>query len=168
MVFDDRFSTVESIGLEDTPPTHWEDLCLENTLYVPTDGNTDMPVHLHDDWLTNPERELKYRDLQRQERVRQILHPTATAISLPDPSIRKATTSFNSEGALTEPGAPTIESPIAITHVPNVASLQPQGTFNPSSVTTTTLPTVDSASSLRRSTRATRGEFQATRYIDES
>ena len=68
VVFDDRFSTVQSIGHEEDPPTDWEDLCLENTMCVPTDGTADMPVHLNDDWLTDAERELKYRDLQRQER----------------------------------------------------------------------------------------------------
>ena len=82
MVFDDRFSTVESIGLDDTPPSYWEELCLENTLYLPTHGTPDMPVHLNDDWLTKTERELKYRDLQRQERVRQIQHPTAPALKV--------------------------------------------------------------------------------------
>jgi hypothetical protein len=68
IVFDDRFSTVESIGLEDTPPSDWEELCLESSLYVPTDDTPDLPVHLNDDWLTESERELKHRDLvQRQD-----------------------------------------------------------------------------------------------------
>jgi hypothetical protein len=52
VVFDDRFSTVESIGLDESPPAYWEDPYLENTLYVPTDGTSALPVHLHDDWLT--------------------------------------------------------------------------------------------------------------------
>ena len=34
VVFDDRFSTVQAIGPDDMPPTHWEYLCLENTLYM--------------------------------------------------------------------------------------------------------------------------------------
>ena len=79
-MFEDRFSTVESLTVDDTPPSHWEELCLENTmLFVPTDATSDMPVHLQGDWLTSTERDLKQRDLQRQERVRRILHPTAPA-----------------------------------------------------------------------------------------
>ena len=82
VVFDDRFSTVESISSQETPPTHWEEICLENTMYLPIDGTPAMPVDLNDDWLTESERNLKYRDLQRQDRVRQILHPTSNPIPL--------------------------------------------------------------------------------------
>jgi hypothetical protein len=100
LVFDDRFSTVESITIDDTPLTHWEDLCLENTMFVPTDATPDTPVHLQDDWLTDAERELKQRDLQRQERVRRILHPTA-----PAPTSRTRTV-IPTDGTQSAPDAP--------------------------------------------------------------
>ncbi len=35
VVFDDRFSAVKSIAIEDDPPEHWEDLRLENPMFVP-------------------------------------------------------------------------------------------------------------------------------------
>ncbi len=75
VVFDDRYSTVASINVDDKPPSDWEDLCLEKSLHVPTDDMPAMPPHLHDDWLTDAEREVKYRDLQRKDRARDLQHP---------------------------------------------------------------------------------------------
>ena len=86
VVFDDRFSTFTSIASEDAPPDHWEDLCLESTMFVPTDATAESPVHLHDDWLTNSERELKQRDLQCRERIRQILNPVASVPTATTPT----------------------------------------------------------------------------------
>ena len=60
VVFDDRYSTVASINVDDKPPSDWEDLCLEKSLHVPTDDMPAMPPHLHDDWLTDAE--LLHRD----------------------------------------------------------------------------------------------------------
>ena len=172
VVFDDRFSTVQSIGSEEAPPADWEDLCLENTMYVPTDGTADMPVHLNDDWLSDSERELKYRDLQRQERVRQILHPTAPILLSTD----RSTSSLNSEGATSTPATtvPPLPPELAalitepsqgVNPAPPVASAPPLSSQSPS---TTSSPSVDTFSSPRRSTRSTRGEFKSTKYIDES
>ena len=83
VVFDDRYSTVASLDTDEDPPPDWEDLCLENSLYVPTEDTPDTPTSLHDDWLTEAERELKYRDLQRQDRVRDLQHPTPVATPSP-------------------------------------------------------------------------------------
>jgi hypothetical protein len=62
VVLYDWFSTVKSISHDDTPPLHWEDLCLGNSMHVPT----DHPVHLHDNFLTEPKCEFKYCSLQHQ------------------------------------------------------------------------------------------------------
>ena len=75
VVFDDRYSTVTYIGSDDDPPSDWDELCLENSIYALADTAPDTPVYLHDDWLTDIEREVKYRDLQRQDRVRNLQHP---------------------------------------------------------------------------------------------
>jgi hypothetical protein len=58
VVFDDRFFTIESIAIKDDPPDHWKDLCLENTLVVPIESTANSPAHLHDDWLTDSERDI--------------------------------------------------------------------------------------------------------------
>jgi hypothetical protein len=86
VVFDDRYSTVASIGDDDDPPSDWDDLCLDNSLYVPADAAPDTPQHLHDDWLTEAEREVKHRDLQRQDRVRNLQHPQIPTPSVPSVS----------------------------------------------------------------------------------
>ncbi len=70
VVFDDSFSTVASLGDDTEPPTFWNDLCLENTEYIPTESTDAVPFHLADDWLTETERTAKQRDLQRQEEIR--------------------------------------------------------------------------------------------------
>ena len=172
VVFDDRYSTVQSIGISDNPPPHWEDLCLEISLYVPTDGTPDIPVHLHDDWLTAPEREVKYRELQSQDCVRQLQHPTAPvskvtrhpplASPLPPPSeggqrpfVRThpdgTVTMDNSTfqplslelaAMITEPSPVTRESPELTEMAPDVYSPHPP---------------------LRQSQRTTKGEFQSTK-----
>ena len=181
VVFDDRFTTVQSIGLDEPPPTHWDDLCLENTLYVPTDGTPDLPVHLHDDWLTEAERELKYRDLQRQERVRQIQHPTAPALLSSDRTTKKVTNGKSpSEGAtmevlplppelaalISEPMAPSIAP--SLTETSTSTGARPIESQSVKPTTTVNIPVIESISGLRRSTRATRGNFQSTKYSDES
>ena len=38
VVFDDMFTTGTSIAREDQPPSHWNDLCLENTELLPMDN----------------------------------------------------------------------------------------------------------------------------------
>jgi hypothetical protein len=56
VVFDDRFSAVKSIAIEDDPPEHWKDLRLENTMFVPielTVDTHDPPEHWEDLRLEN-------------------------------------------------------------------------------------------------------------------
>ena len=43
---------VSSIATENKPPGHWDDLCLENSTYIPTDMPQTTNHYLHDDWLT--------------------------------------------------------------------------------------------------------------------
>ena len=48
VVFNDLFTTVPSIEREDQPPSHWEDLCLENTTFIPI--NNQYPLPLNSEW----------------------------------------------------------------------------------------------------------------------
>mgnify|MGYP000019318788 CR=1 FL=1 len=66
VVLDDSFFTVVSIGKDEDPPEYWDDLCLENTTYIPNDSNTETPMHLQDNWLTSDEQAQKQRELHRQ------------------------------------------------------------------------------------------------------
>jgi hypothetical protein len=49
VVFYDKFTTVSSIEGGIDPPSHWEDLCLENAVRIVTDHPT---TYLKEDWLT--------------------------------------------------------------------------------------------------------------------
>jgi hypothetical protein len=46
VVFDDKFTTVASIGRETDPPSHWEELILTSSVKITAD---DPPSHLIDD-----------------------------------------------------------------------------------------------------------------------
>ena len=68
MVFDDLYTTVPSIERKDQPPSHWEDLCLENTTFIPID--TQSPLSLNSEWRSTADTEQENRDTQRTNRVR--------------------------------------------------------------------------------------------------
>ena len=104
-----------------------------------------MPsTHLHDDWLTDEERQVEYRELQRQDRVRELQHPTQA--DPPDPvtmsSISSSTPgSTSSEGGIppfvhTHPDGtvtmPELTKPVAKPVVKSVTSVSA-----PTSVSTT-------------------------------
>jgi hypothetical protein len=48
VIFDDVFSTVSSVERENKPPDNWDQLCLENTTFIPVE-NHDGPA----DWNTS-------------------------------------------------------------------------------------------------------------------
>jgi hypothetical protein len=67
VVFDDLFTTVPSIERKHEPPSHWEELCLDESIHIPVDNE---PAFLHDDWLTTEEQERKNRQEQRSDIIR--------------------------------------------------------------------------------------------------
>ena len=71
VVFDKLFSTVPSIGREEEPPSHWEDLCLENTQLIPI----DTPIWLSHEWRSEVDTEEEFCLNQRSNRVRDDLNP---------------------------------------------------------------------------------------------
>jgi hypothetical protein len=78
VVFDDLFTIVPSVEKENDPPSHWEDLCLESSTHILAD---DPPTFLQDDWLTDKEREVKYRRFQRETSIRSAQIPTSGQVS---------------------------------------------------------------------------------------
>ena len=66
VVFDDMFTTVNSIAREDQPPSHWNDLCLENTELVPMDN----PPSLTAEWLSEMDSNLDTQMATRTNQVR--------------------------------------------------------------------------------------------------
>jgi hypothetical protein len=60
VVFDDQFTTVNSIGQEEEHSCQWEEICLKNSVQVIADGPDN---YIHTDWLTNDELDVKRRDI---------------------------------------------------------------------------------------------------------
>jgi hypothetical protein len=147
VVFDDSFSTVTSLEREDDPPAFCNDLCLENTVYVPTEVTNVNGIHLADDWLTDVERTQKQRELQRREEIRLRLLPRLTPAlgSTPDP-------------------APS--TPLIVEHTPVVAPVATPVAVPPPTPQSPA-PEVVHAAAVRRSERSNKGQYGSTRYFDE-
>ncbi len=87
VVFDDQFSTVTSVEREIDPPDNWDQLCLENTTYIPieaaddTVGSAAVPAAtLGFEWLTSEEREWAERAMTRQDTIRDALDGPTSAL----------------------------------------------------------------------------------------
>ena len=151
VIFDDRFTTVPSIAREEEPPSHWADLCLENTTFIPTDSN----VPLSQEWRSSAESDQDKRTHIRSNRVHDDIASTTTATSaqpMADPLLLPNPRS--SEGASSLPPTSGLVS----------------SEEAPPDVTDTNGSTADTNGStigLRRSPRANKGQFSTTRYINE-
>ena len=166
VVFDDLFSTVASIAREDEPPDHWEALCLENLILIPLEPGQD--VHLHDDWLTQPELERKRRDLQHREKVRGTFLPPPTLPARTESSTEPIRNpepegaGFVPEGAPAPTPAPRpVPAPTPPPPTPTIGH-PAAGPIAPPPV----VPT-EGAEGLRRSSRSTKGQYQSTKYHEE-
>ena len=158
---------------------------MENSLYVPTNDTPGTPTHLHDDWLTDEERQVKYRELQRQGRVLELriqaetpAPVTISSISIP-PFVHTHPDGTVIMPTLTKPVVKPVTSVSAPTSVTTtqVPSTRPSGIFSgpvmgPDVVVST--PTVSKPAAVlsspgdRRTQRSTNGSFQTTKYVDEA
>ena len=75
VVFDDTFSTVPSLGLDDSPPQFWNEVGLDEATYrVPLDDG--QGVQLSEEWLTADEMEERTRVNVRRARIRAAMNPS--------------------------------------------------------------------------------------------
>ena len=131
VVFDDTFSTVESIGTNDEPPPFWDQLELNESLYSthvhrihldPDDNTTLAP-----EWLTPAELESRSRQQVRDINVRgsyvapnQV--PTATPTSTIDPTVvlpnEVTPVNLSDPASSAIPTAPTPPSPANVDPLP--------------------------------------------------
>jgi hypothetical protein len=160
VVFDDSFSTVPSLQRENDPPSFWNDLCLENTIYIPTEVTPEHGLHLADDWLTDSERADKLREIQRRETIRTRMTGRS---SVPIPSVLPTPPVISGPNdteipaeippALSPTDDSTVSPPIPVVMLPRPVPVEPEPA--PSQ-----LPT-------RRSVRSTKGQYNSTRFFDE-
>jgi Integrase core domain. len=99
VVFDDSFSTVPSIGIDDEPPSFWTAPNLESCiLRIPLDADDPSMSLLQDDWLTPSELEEKRRQIHRQTQIRSSFIPS------PTPGLGPQRTSHDASSQSTSPG----------------------------------------------------------------
>ena len=166
VVFDDSFSTVASIGKDEDPPEYWDGLCLENTIYIPNDSNTETPMHLQDDWLTSDEQAQKQRELYQQQRICTTfspIHSITTALPPEGPSTPAEQNIGILEGASAPIPPPKTPVPLSTDsahtkHIPDSIAINPIASSPHSS------PPVPA---VRRSERTNKGQYNCTKYIDE-
>ena len=156
VVFDDSFSTVPSLQRENDPPSFWNDLCLENTVYIPTDVPLKNGHHLADDWLTESERSDKLREIQRREAIRTRMTGRASA-----PTPVPTTTTPSLDVPSIDTLLPALIPPLISGPLPSPAS---------SVLTPEVVPVVhetEPAHPTRRSARSNKGQYNSTRFFDE-
>ena len=74
VVFDDLFTTISLIEKEEQPPSHWSDLCLDNTELIPMDN----PPPLSSEWLNEMNGTQDIQATVRTNQVQQDLHTSNT------------------------------------------------------------------------------------------
>ena len=187
VVFDDYFSTVSSVEREIDPPEHWADLCLEDSTFIPTDGNPDdggAPVFLDDDWLTPDEREFKARALTRQDTIRATFEPAVTQtgpVQVPKAKQSASTSASTTEsGSLVSASTPTVDPVVPTSSAESTATvstiereLSSLQITAPATIAPSTAPARSTILSpvgagVRRSARSNKGVFLNPRFIDEA
>ena len=74
VVFDDSFSTVQSLSPSEEPPTFWNEIGIEEHLHRVT-LDDDTSAQLNEEWLTPPELEERSRHKARAARLRSSVEP---------------------------------------------------------------------------------------------
>jgi hypothetical protein len=163
VVFDDKFTTVHSVERETDPPDFWDDLCLENTLIIPSEGSdAQQPPLLAHEWLTESERASKIQEIGRRDRIRNLLAPKhmQTPLSIA-PTNKDAPVTSNSSNFQTS-------SPVAASILPSSRN-EPTEPSIPAAVLADHISPVpiESTTPVRRSQQTTKGTFTSSRYFDE-
>jgi hypothetical protein len=120
VVFDDLFAKVPSVEREHEPPDNWDQLCLENTTFIPVDehnpdASTDRNPsdHLQFDWMTPEEQDLLTRATTRQTQIRDKQTPAIVSpIRAPRPvvSVPIVGSTFPSYSTTVPPSSTSIPS----------------------------------------------------------
>ena len=179
VVFDDEFTTVPSLSVDEDPPTFWNDLDLLDHIHrIPLDS--DSRVTLNDEWLTPVEQEERDRIQTRQTILRQSLQSSSTQVPGVTPTVMPTATPITNDTSPT-----TLDPPIP----PQRQHLQSQVLdisldLTPRFLVSAAQPTVSAATSPnndlipqnpsssitapRRSTRSNQGTHPSTRFINEA
>ena len=153
VVFDDLFTTVAPVERESDPPSHWNDLRLEQTEFIPV----DTPRPLSQEWLSETDIAQEGRAEVRTNRVREDLQTKTSAstqverLFLPSPTSQPSPSS-QTEGVV-PPAQHSLYEPLAQSEgAEDSYEHEPIITARPSPET-----------GLRRSSRKNKGQYASTR-----
>ena len=160
VVFDDNFSTVNSLTSDDEPPPFWNDFDIGEFLYR-IELDDDAPASLSSDWLTPSEVEEKERARVRSVRLQNSSSSTGKV------SVPSSVPSLPSGGVPARSSLPGGVTPSPSVGTPAVTNggVHPALSSSPPSVPV--VPPIPSASQPRRSTRASKGLYTSTKFQDE-
>jgi hypothetical protein len=170
VVFGDLFTAVPSIEREHKPPSHWEELCLEESIHIPVDNES---AFLHDDWLTTEDQERKNRQEQRSDIIRDAQVPpygverqpeTQTTASAERPNLSAADLPNYSSHTTAVPFVPHPTPPTSYnvpTHAPTIAP------FSSPIIKSEGASAPVNTEGVRRSTRSSAGKRLGKRYDEE-
>ena len=122
VVFDDSFSTVESLSANDDPPPFWNQIGFDETVYsthvhrIPLDDGSEAT--LSPEWMTPAEVEARTRAQVRDVNVRNTFTQPPASSAAPIIPATSTTTSLENEGALSNP-SPPIANPSSLSQHPS-------------------------------------------------
>jgi hypothetical protein len=158
VVFDDLFTTVPSIYREHEPPSHWDELCMDEAVHIPVENE---PEFLQDDWLTPGEIERKNRIEQREDIIRDA---QASQFGIQNQPVDASVITSNPSVPVESVPANVLAPPIIPTPPAPTPSLPVQST-------TTTIKSegaIEDNSGLRRSTHSTARQRLGKLYHEEA
>ena len=179
VIFDDEFSTVPSIAASEEPPPFWKELELDENFRssheFAVEIDADSGVALSTEWMSPAELEEHDRRQARLAAIRptfqykEPLYPGGATTSTPQPGGATTSTPQPAPTGVPKPSptaTPTSTTPS--TSAPTPSSSSPPSTLPASSPSTPVVPPSPAQQpQLRRSNRASKGQFTSTRYIDE-
>lgn len=81
--FYDEFSSVESMIVDESPPSFWNEFNIEShTLHIPRDR--DSTAVLSDEWLSDSDLEKKSKSFVRSNEIRQNFNPSSSSNIISD------------------------------------------------------------------------------------
>ena len=83
VVFDDQFSSVESMIIDEQPPSFWNEFDLDShTTQIPLDR--DSNATLSNEWLSAPDLEERSRSFARSNKIRRKFNPSSSTNAVSD------------------------------------------------------------------------------------
>ena len=173
VVFDDEFSSVDSMVIDETPPSFWNEFDIEaHTLQIPLDR--DSNAVLSDEWLSASDLEERSKSFARSNEIRRNFIPSSSSNVISDyPSASTQPLEEQHIIPLEDQNIKSLEEPPSsilpgskVSHVQSASPSKSTSTPKSSIISNIDTPSA-SSTALRRSTRINKGIKTSTDYINE-